>query len=213
MGTIALIVSLTYLAQGPVVVDRIAVIAGKHVIKASDIERDLRVTEFLNREPLSITADRKRKAADRLIDQAIIRDEISTGEYHRAADADAKGMLEQIRKDRFGGSEARFRQALAPYGLSEEQLQEYLLWQLTVLRFIDERFRPAVLVTDDDVRSYYDQHLTELKREYPSDSSFATLEPKIRTSLEGQKVNEEFESWLDGARKRQRIEYIQGALG
>ena len=90
-------------------IDRIAVIAGKHVIKTSDIERDLRVTEFLNREPLSVTADRKRKAADRLIDQAIIRDEISTGEYRRATDADAKGMLDQIRKDRFGGSEARLR--------------------------------------------------------------------------------------------------------
>ena len=122
-------------------------------------------------------------------------------------------MLEQIRKDRFGGSDTRLRQGLAPYGFGEDQLQEYLLWQLTVLRFIDERFRPSVLIEDQDVRNYYDQHQAELRREYPADSSFATLEPKIRTLLEGQKVNEEFESWLDGARRRQRIQYLEGAFG
>jgi hypothetical protein len=213
MGSIALLLGVTYLVQGPVVIDRIAVIAGKHVIKTSDIERDLRVTAFLNREPLAITPDRKRKAADRLVDQAIIRDEIATGEYHRASDSDAKTMLDQIRRDRFGGSEARLSQAIEQYGLTESQLREYLLWQLTVLRFIDERFRPGVLIDDEDVRKYYEQHLNELKRKYPTDNSFAALEPKIRNLLEGERINQEFEAWLDGARKRLRIEYIQGAFG
>jgi hypothetical protein len=213
MGTLTLLLCLATLAESPVVIDRIAVVAGKHVIKTSDVDRDLRVTAFLNREPLNLSAASKKKAADRLVDQAIIRDEITTGEYHRATDSDAQGMLEQIRKDRFGGSDARLRQGLQPYGLSEDQLRDYLLWQLTVLRFIDERFRPAVLIEDEDVRKYYDQHQAELKRQYPNDKDFAALEPKIRTLLEGQKVNEEFESWLDGARRRQRVEFIPGALG
>jgi hypothetical protein len=213
MSSLALILGLAYLMQGPVVIDRMAVIAGKHVIKASDIERDLRVTAFLNREPLSFTPDRKRKAADRLVDQAIIRDEITTGEYHRASDADARKMLEQIRQDRFAGSEVRLRQGIAQYGLTETQLQDYLLWQLTVLRFIDERFRPGVLIADEDVHNYYDQHLADLKRQYPADNSFTALEPKIKELLEGERINQEFEAWLDGARKRQRIEYLQGAFG
>jgi hypothetical protein len=33
---------------GAVVIDRIAVIVGKHAIKSSNIGRDLRVTQFLN---------------------------------------------------------------------------------------------------------------------------------------------------------------------
>jgi peptidyl-prolyl cis-trans isomerase SurA len=203
---------LAYLLQRPVVLDRMAAIAGKHVIKSSDIERDLRLTEFLNREPLSITAERKRKSADRLIDQAIIRDEIATGAYNRANDSDAATMLAQIRKDRFGGSVARLRQTLSQYALTEEDLNAQLLWQLTVLRFIDQRFRTGVLVTDEEIRNYYNQHLAELKRQYSTDNSFEALEPHIRTLLEGQRVNEEFEAWLDGARKRQHIEYRQGAF-
>jgi peptidyl-prolyl cis-trans isomerase SurA len=212
MRPIILILTLGYLLQGAVVIDRMAAIAGKHVIKTSDIERDLRLTEFLNRQPLSVTADGKRKSADRLIDQAIIRDEIATGQYRRANDSDAAAMLEQIRKERFGGSDARLRQTLSQYRLTEEELKAQLLWQLTVLRFIDQRFGEGVSLTDEDIRNYYDQHLAELKRQYPNDNSFEALQPRIRSILQGQRVNEEFESWLDGARKRQHIEYRQGAL-
>jgi len=139
---------------------------GKRVIKSSDIGRDLRVTTFLNREQLSFNADARRKAADRLIEQTILRGEITSGGYRGASEDDADAMLDKLRQERFAGSDTRLRTAVARYGLTEEELRAQLLWQLTVLRFIDERFRNGVIVTDQDVRSYYDQHLADLKREY-----------------------------------------------
>jgi hypothetical protein len=87
-----------------------------------------------------------------------------------------------------------------------------LLWQLTVLRFIDERFRPGILLTDEEVRDYYNLHLAELKREYPKEQGYEALAPRIRTSLEGERINQQFETWLDDARKRDRIEYKPGAF-
>jgi hypothetical protein len=87
-----------------------------------------------------------------------------------------------------------------------------LLWQLTVLKFIDERLRPGVTVADQDVRTYYGQHLAELKKEYPRDNSFAALESNIRTLLQNQEVDKQFDAWLDDARKSQRIEYREEAL-
>jgi hypothetical protein len=194
------------------VIDRIAVIAGKHVIKASDIDRDLRVTDFLNRVPVNFNATAKRQSADRLIDQQIIRDEVIMSSYNSATDADAEAMVEQLRKERYAGSDARLRQDLTRYGLTEDQLRVQLLWQLTVLRFIDQRFRPAALVTDEEVRAWYDQHLTDLKRQNPHDNSFDTLAPKIRSSLEGERINQQFETWLKDARGRARIEYREGAF-
>jgi hypothetical protein len=195
-----------------VVIDRIAVVVGKHAIKSSEIYRDLRATEFLNREPLNFSAEAKRKTAERLIDQAIIRDEIANGGYPPPNRADADAILKQLRQDRFGGSDAGLQKALSVYGLTEEQLQAQLLWQLGVLRFIERRFGPSVLVTDEEVRAYYDQHATDLRRQYPQDSSFRVLEPKIRASLEGERINQSFVEWLDQARKRNRIEYRQGAF-
>jgi len=197
---------------GAVVLDRIAVIAGTHVIKASDIDRDIRLTDFLNRAPLSFTPSAKREAAERLITQQIIRDEIVTGGYRRPAESAADQLETDLRRDRFGGSEQPLREALQRYRLTEPELREQLLWQITVLRFIDERFRGGIVVTDDDVRGYYDQHIAELRQQYPKNNSFEVLEPKIRAKLEGERINQSFNEWLDQMRKSYRIEFKQGAF-
>lgn len=189
-----------------------AVIVGLHVIKASDIDRDLRLTEFMNREPLNLNREAKRRSAERLIDQEVIRMEIVTGGYRRPSDPEADAYEKQLVKDRFGGSAAQLGAALARYGLTTQQLREQLLWQLTVLRFIEERFRPGVLVTDDDVRSYYDQHLDEIRKQNPGNSMFEAQKPKIRSLLEGDRINKNFTDWLEEARKRYRIDYRQEAL-
>jgi peptidyl-prolyl cis-trans isomerase SurA len=198
--------------QGAVVIDRMVVVVGKHVIKASDIDRDLRVTDFLNRASLDLGSAAKRKSAERLIDQQIIRDEIATGGYRRPADADAEAFEKKLENDRFHGSAAQLNAALAQYGLTEDQLREALLWQLTVLRFIDERFRPGVMVTDEEVKNYYDQHLADLRKQNPRGSSLEDFGAQIRSTLEGERINKNFDEWLDEARRRYRIEYKQEAF-
>jgi hypothetical protein len=211
----ALIAVSSFLAfdtPGAVVLDRIAVVVGMHVIKSSDIDHDLRITAFLNRAPLIVNATTKNEAADRLIDQQIIRQEIATGEYPRATDSEAAVLFNQIRNSRFGGSDIRMRAELSRYGLTEAEFQSQLLWQLTVLKFITERFQAGLMVSDDDVRKYYDQHLTELKRQYPKDFSFATLEPNLREILEGEQANKQFVAWLEEARGRVWIEFHQEAF-
>jgi hypothetical protein len=209
---ITLLIGLAAALHGATVVDRLAVVVNKNVIKASDIDRDLRVTEFLNGESPDFSPAARRKAAERLIEQIILRQEISSGAFRRASSEEAAALLSRIRQDRFGGSHARMRAELAKFRLTEHDLREQLEWQLTVLRFIDQRFRNGVLVTDEDVRAYYDQHKAELERQYPRDSRFETLEPKIRASLEGERVNQNFVESIEQARKRSRIRYLQGAF-
>jgi hypothetical protein len=198
--------------NGAVIVDRIAVILDKHAIKASDIDRDLGTTEFLNGEAPNFHGNARRKAADRLIEQTIIRGEIAKSGYRWAPQAEADNLLNNIVRDRFGGSRTKLHAALARYGLTEEELRAQLLWQLTVLRFIDQRFRAAVLITDEDVRSYYDQHLADIRREFPKDSSLDAVKDKIRASLEGQRINQLFGEFIDSARKRVNIRYLQEAF-
>jgi hypothetical protein len=198
--------------QGTVVIDRVAIAMGKQVIKLSDIKRDLLLTQFMNREPSHVSPDALRKSAERLIDQMIIRNEIVRGGYSRPGDAEANDLMAQLRRDRFGSSDSTLREELSRYGLSETELRDQLLWQLAVLRFIDQRFRPGVLVSDEEVRAYYNDHRADLKRSYPQKDSFEALEPMIRTSLEGERINRNFVEWLEEARKRNRIEYRQEAF-
>lgn len=195
-----------------VVLDRVAVVVGKQIIKESDILRDLRVTQFLNGQPPDFSPAAKRRAADRLIDQLIIRNEIRMGAYTPAPSSESEGMLRKIVQQRFGGSTSRFRQELTRYGLTEDQLKMQLQWQLDVLTFIDQRFRPGVLVTDNDVKKYYEQHTAALRQAYPQLHTFGEFAPKVRELLEGQQLNKQFDEWLRQQRGQEQIEYLQGAF-
>ncbi len=199
-------------AQAGVVVDRMAVVVAQHVIKASDVDHDLRLTQFINREPLKINSQEKRRSAERLIDQEIIRQEILTSGVRRPPEAEGAALEEQLLRDRFAGAATRLRDELKLYGLTRDELRAHLLWQLAVLSFIDQRFKAGASVSQEEVRTYYDQHLPELRRQYPADSSFEMLEPKLRESLEGERVNQNFNQWLEEARTRTKIVYKQEAF-
>jgi hypothetical protein len=211
MRLLATLMFLVVGAQAATVIDWIEVIVGKHPIKLRDIERDLRLTAFLNQAPLDLSAKAKRQAADRLVDQQIIRTELAAGGYGRATDAQADALLAQISHDRFGDSAERSRATLARYGITKDELRAQLLWQLTVLQFIQQHFQPQVLVSDENVRAYYDQHAAELRREHPQNSSFEALEPDLRKTLEGEQINKDFEDWIKQSRQQIYILYREGA--
>jgi hypothetical protein len=212
MRDLILTLGFTAMVSGAVILDRIAVIAGAHIIKASDIDRDIRLTDFLNRVPLNFSAAVKREAAERLIEQQIIRDEIVSGGYRRPPESEATTLEAELLRDRFAGSRERLRGALQRDGLTESDLHAQLLWQITVLQFIDQRFRGGIVVTDDEVRDYYDQHSAQLSKQNAKDNSREALEPKIRTMLEGQRINDAFNQWLDQARKSEKVEFKPGAF-
>lgn len=189
-----------------VVVDRIAIVVGNRVIKISDIDREVRVTDFLNGDRLDLGAPARKKAAERLIDQWLIRREIDLGGYAVAGKDEVQRMLQQIKRRH--KTDAAFRTALSTYGISEEQLTRQLTWQLTVLRFIDQRFRPGVLVTEEEIERFYKTHNAGAARPV----SLEAARPRIEDQLIGERINEQFYAWLAEARKEAKPEWVEGAL-
>ena len=192
---------------GATVIDRVTVIVGRRAIKTSDIDRELRVSAFLNRRTLDESPAAMRKAAERLIDQELVRQDVLSGQYAQPTPKDAADFLHQLQRDRFGNSEQRLTAELARYHLTPQQLQQHLLWQLTVLRFIDERFRAGVLVTDEEVAAYYREHQAALEQANPRNHTLEALSAQIRETLTGERINQAFEEWLAESRKGVRIDY------
>ena len=188
-----------------VVVDRIAVIAGDRAIKDSDIDRELRVVSFLNSEKAQATEATRREAAQRLIDQTIIRRDIELARYSEADPKEVDAMYRQVR-GRYG-TEAAYQAALKSAGITDQQLRNALKWQMDVLRFIEQRFRPATVVTPEQVRDYYRQHRSEFGTLTESEA-----QPRIMKILRGNEVNQEFYSWLDRSRKDLNIRYLEEGL-
>ncbi len=187
------------------IVDRIAVIVNKRVVKDSDIDFDLRATAFLNATPLVINDKARGEAAQRLIDQAIIRDALSRGEYETAPVSQSVAMLDDIKTSRFNNDIA-YRSALKNYGITEEDLKEKLFFQMTVLHFIDLRFRPGVLVTDDEIKSYYDAHRQQYR------GTLDESRGSIQETVAADRVNQLLFDWLERRRKAVKIVYREEAL-
>ena len=194
-----------------VIVDRVAVIVGNGVVKDSDILEDLRITSFLNNESPAITPAVRKAAVSRLIDQKLIRKEIESGDYPSGSVAEAQNLLADLKK-RYA-DDAAYQRALASRGIDEQDLKDRLLWQLTVLRFIDVRFRPAALVTDAELEAYYNEHKQQLQaanRGRPA--TLDAFRPEIQDILASERVNQLLDEWLDRRRKDTRIVYLEEAL-
>lgn len=124
------------------IVDGMVASVGTTAIKHSDVIRELRLTAFMNREKPDLGAASQREAVNRLIDQALIRQEIEGGMYVPDDPQTADSLLKQLR-DSYGGM-AAFTKALADSGVTEEALKQQLAWQATVLKFIQLRFGGGV---------------------------------------------------------------------
>lgn len=188
-----------------VIVDRIAIIIGKKIIKDSDIIQDLRLTDFLNQDPLTFTPAARKKSADRLVDQALIREAIEAGDYPQATISEAQNTLAGLIKSRYP-TDAAYKSALATYGISEAELKERLLWQLTVLHFIDARFRPSANPDDAQVNQYYEAHKQQFS------AGLEASRAKIEEILSGENTNKQFYDWLDQSRKSAPIRYLEEGL-
>jgi peptidyl-prolyl cis-trans isomerase SurA len=208
-GVLALIVSA---APSATILDRIAVVVNNQIVKDSDIDRDVRVTEFLNGVTLDLSAAARKEAASRLIDQTLIRREIEVAQYPGANPAETQQLLDLLRKQRYAEPGA-YAAAMARYGITPEQLKRQVAWQATVLHFIEQRFRPGVLIPDEEVQKYFESHAAEFRQ--ASGGKAVTIEevrPRIEEQLSGERVNREFFNWLEQARKEAQIRYLETEL-
>ena len=128
------------------VVDSIVAVVGQHAIKKSDVMKQIRLTAFLNQEPANFGPEAQEAAADRLIDQALIRDEILARMYIMR-DADAEPLLKQLQESY--ATPQQFSDALGRYGISQGELLGHLNWQARVLEFVQLRFGGSQRVNED----------------------------------------------------------------
>lgn len=198
-------------ASGSVMLDRIAAVVEKQPIKDSDIERDIRITALLNGERPEISPDARKKAVSRLIDQALIRREMEVSGFSDAKPEETDRMLEQVRARL--GSEAAYRSALDRYGVTDARVRRQVDQQVNLLHFVERRFRPGVLVTEEDIKKYFDRRQAELRQKAGGKAvSLDDVHDAIEQQIAEERVNEQFFAWLDEARKNARIQYLEPEL-
>lgn len=193
------------------IIDRIAVSVANQVVTEDQINEEIRVTAFLNREKTTLSAKDKREAAERLIEQTLIRREIEFSRYSLPGLSEADQSVKSI-ESQYGG-QADFQKALADYGITEKDLQRHLWWQLAVVGFVDYRFRPAVRVPEADVKAYYDQQAVRWREQGVQPvPTFDDSRDKIDQMLTEQRISQALDRWLGDTRTQVEIRYRPGAF-
>jgi len=195
------------------IIDRVAVVVGNSVITESEILREIRLTAFLNGEPLDFSPASKRKTAERLVEQRLIRNEISVSLYS----APAPDALEQMMKDVQAGfgSPERYRQELQRTGITEDDVKAHFQRTVATLRFLDFRFRPGMQITEEEIRKYFDEQLRpQLRKGSPGvEFSLGDYRGQVEDALIAERVDEASDLWLKQAREHTRIEFRAAVFG
>jgi hypothetical protein len=193
------------------IIDRIAITVANQVITESQIEDEIRVTAFLNREKVDLDANARKQAAARLIEQALIKREMDLSRYPLPELSEAGESLSSIQA--MYPSEAEFQSALQASGVTVDELTRRLWWQLTLLRFIDYRFRPGIQIPPSDVQAYYRQQVSEWQQK--GTNPVPTMEEsrdQIEEILTQKRIDQALEQWIQDTRKQVAISYLDPAL-
>ena len=193
------------LAQGETL-DRIAVTVGRHVISERDTLQDIRIAAFIDGKPAEVNGGQKRKAADRLIDQYLVLEDAASTRASLPSATDAAAILAPI-KARYGSDQA-YRTALGQAQITEAELLEHLLRGLQMLRYTDLRFRPEVQLSDENLRSFYNQLAAKGERLQSFEASRADIE-KLLTD---QQAMQALDRWLGMTRSDTAILYREAVF-
>lgn len=190
------------------VIDGIVATVNGHIILQSDWEDALRFEAFIAGRPLDhVTAEDRKSALNRLIDQELLREQMRASDSQYASEEEMAKRIQDVRKQYPGTETERgWRAALERYGLTEGGLKNRLATQLNLLRLVDSRLRPALNIDSKSIESYYKQELLpQLRQSGATDVPLAEVAPKIKELLTQQKINQLLAAWLQSLRATSQI--------
>ncbi len=192
-------------------IDRLLAAVNGKVITESDLNlaRNLNVLVGFGKTAPAVS---RQEAIDRLINREILRQELENFPLQPEDQGRAERRLEELKQGyaEIGGINLVLRRL----GLQEPEIEAYIQLQVSMLRFIELRFRPFVNVADEEIRKYYDERLVPRFKE--SGSPVPNLD-EVSEQIEGvlieDKMGQQMDEWISDIRRNSRIEIFAGEPG
>jgi hypothetical protein len=193
------------------IIDRLAITVGHEVITQLQLDEELRVTAFLNHRPITRDLQSRRDAADRLVEQFLIRHEIALSRYPLPSEEEVTVYLDSVRKEQ--GGLAAFENALRSYELTENTLKQHLALQLNTMRFVNYRFASDTAVPDSAIEAAYQREMANWKEtHHERPPAPEVVRERIRQTLTAERADAALGVWLADNRKQLTIVYLDKTL-
>ncbi|MGD0859842.1 MAG: peptidylprolyl isomerase [Terracidiphilus sp.] len=202
-----------------VVLDRVVAVVNNHAVLYSDVDDEIRLSVLdPGRGGLGVL-DRK-TALEQLIARALIQQQIREEDLQAAdpTQAEVDARLAEIRDQlpaclrQNCASDAGWKAFLTAHGLTQERVEAYLRYRVEILRFIEQRFRQGIRISQPEIQTYYRETLLPQYAKGEAVPPLDKVSPRIEEILLQQKVNVLFDDWLTNLRKQGEVEVLDPAL-
>jgi hypothetical protein len=195
------------------VVDRIAASVDNRVITKSEVELQIRTAAFQDGVKPDLSPKHKQEVLQTLIDQKLIQRDLESSRYPLPEASELNPLLEQFKGEHFQ-NEAEYQKALTSYSISDQDFRALLLWEKTLVAFIDVRFASSAQITEQEASDYFQKTVKPVaEAAHPGQQvRLEDYRDQIEKKLAGDRANLQMESWLAAARKRTQIVIHEEAL-
>jgi peptidyl-prolyl cis-trans isomerase SurA len=207
-------------ATTPVVIDKVVAVVNNQAILASDLDNEIRLS-VLDPNNVGQGVLTRAHALDELIGRDLIQQQIRQEDEQAAlpSQAEVNDRLTEMRKQLPScvrencATEAGWKAFLAAHGLSQQRVENYLRYRLEILRFIEQRFRQGVSISQREIETYYHDTLLPQYATGETRPPLDQVSSRIQEILLQQRVNVMFDEWLENLRKQGGVEVLDPALG
>lgn len=202
----------------PVVLDHVVAVINGDVLLESDVDEE---THFAALEPFDSGGDTRLDAMRRLINRTLILQQMKEQEEfsENVSDADVEKSLKDLRAhlpecNKYDcASPAGWKTFLAAKGLTNEEVVDHWKQRLTVLRFVDDRFRTGIRVSEQNVSDYYARAVVPVfERQHQTPPPLKSVSGRIQEILLEQQVNAQLQDWLKTLRDQGRVRILDPAF-
>ncbi len=188
------------------VVDQLVAIVNNDIILESDVDEEMRFSRLY---PYQVTSgDTARdQAITRLIDRDLVLQQ-ERGVQPEIPNPAVEQDEADLRRDLPAcaaadcASDPGWQKFLASGGFTESELRDRLRQRAEVLRFIEQRFRSGIQVSDRQVQDFYTgTMLPQYRKEQATPPALNVLAPRIEELLLQQQVSKLLDQWLKTLRE------------
>ena len=157
-------------SHGAEIVDRIVAVVNDDIITLNDLNQvlkpyvnQIKSMGYTSEKEVDVFAKLQKDILDRLIDQKLTNQEIKKARLE-ISDEEVDDAMEKIKEKNFN-SDADFRKALADEGLPFEEYRKNMKEQILRSRLVNREVKSKIVITEQDVKAYYEAHSEEYGRE------------------------------------------------
>lgn len=168
--------------------------------------KDLFVVATVNGKPISryaVVSDLEKQngkgVVDNLVTKELILQEAAKKDVS-VTQADIDAELGKIEEDLKAQGQT-LDQVLTMQGLTREDVTENLQIKLYIEKILNEK----VQVSDEDAQKYFDEN----KATFSKDTKFEDQKDTIKDQLKQQKLQEEYQTWMDELKANAKINYFK----